>query len=125
MEQELKRKSLLKLFSCYPVAMLADQDAAMMMVGAYLEKLETVSADAVESACRMLSSKPEQFPPSAGVLFDKAREVEVRRRKADEASIPRLPKYVAPFDRMTPEEREKRKAEVNAIVIDFKRGHVV
>ena len=95
------------------------------MMGAYLEKLSTVSADAVESACRMLSSKPEQFPPSAGVLFDKAREVEVRRRKADEASIPRLPKYVAPFDRMTPEEREKRKAEVNAIVIDFKRGHVV
>ena len=124
MEQELKRKSLLKLFSCYPVAMLADQDAATMMVGAYLEKLETVSADAVESACRMLSSKPEQFPPSAGVLSDKAREIEFKRAKADADSVPRLP-YVHAADEGSPEERAERKRKVAELVADFKRAKVL
>jgi hypothetical protein len=94
------------------------------MMTAYLEKLSSVSADAVEAACRMLSSRAEQFPPSAGVLFDKASEIQFKRKRADEQSVPKLA-YVAPFDRLSDAERAERKRQVEAMVADFKRARVV
>jgi hypothetical protein len=71
-----------------------------------------------------LSSKPEQFPPSAGVVFDKAREIQFKRSKADAESVPRIP-YVAPFDRLSPEEREQQRRKVESLVAEFKRQKVL
>ena len=123
MEFETKRAAIFKMFACYPSVVMMDKDSSRLMLNAYLEKLETVAADCVDSACRMLSSRAEQFPPSAGVVFDKAREIEFKRQKADAESVPKL-RYVAPFDRLSDAEREQRRKQVEAIVLEFKRGHV-
>jgi hypothetical protein len=94
-----------------------------MMLAAYLEKLQSVSADAVESACNILSSRNEPFPPSAGQVFDKAREIEHRRAKADAESVPRIP-YVAPFERLTEEERERNKRKLAQLLNEIRASNV-
>jgi hypothetical protein len=118
-----KKASLLKMFACYPSAILASKDQAAMMLAAYLEKLQSVSADAVESACSILSSRNEPFPPSAGQVFDKAREIEHRRAKADAESVPRI-RYVAPFEQLTEEERERNKRKLSELLNEIRASNV-
>jgi SOS-response transcriptional repressor LexA len=94
-----------------------------MMLAAYLEKLQSVSADAVESACNILSSRNEPFPPSAGQVFDKAREIEHRRAKADAESVPRI-RYVAPFERLTEAQKVEQKRKIDELLHEIRASNV-
>jgi hypothetical protein len=95
-----------------------------MMLAAYLEKLQSVSAEAVEVSCRILSSRNEPFPPSAGQVFDTAREFEYRKAKAEgRDTVPRI-RYVAPFERLTEEERERNKRRLDELLQEIRASNV-
>jgi hypothetical protein len=120
-ETELKRREIIKLFACYPSVATMDATQARLTLAAYLDKLTGVTVDEVSAACRVISSRNEAFPPSAGQVLHQALDIRARRAKADADSVPRVT-YLRPIDTLSPEEREASKARVAAILRDVLKG---
>jgi hypothetical protein len=116
-----KKFELLKLFACFPSMTTLDADQAGLMLASYLDKLSGVTVDEVSAACRVISSRNEAFPPSAGQVLHQALDIRARRAKADADSVPRVT-YLRPIDTLSPEEREASKARVAAMLREVTRG---
>jgi hypothetical protein len=118
MENRLKTKFLVEMFSAFP-SFKTNDDQFKTTLASYLQALQGYPPEIVSEASLKARTKGGAWPPSAPEFYELCNQTAARRFQRD--TLAQLP---PPVDQFSDEHREAMKARFTKLVDDLKHGRL-